>query len=139
MPDPFLRESWQRKATEERGVSDELKSAEKIYLNISSESQKDPELQMLFSDVRDALIRYKRIIDEIRKSREGSAINDIEARDKNMHFAHNRLIDALNILSRQFRKRGLDNNWREEIGTSRPAVSSWAQEIDENFLLPTKK
>ena len=139
IPNSFLRESWKRKAMAESGASNEVKNAEKIYLNISSESQKNPELQTLFNSVKDALIRYKRIVNEIRKSRDGSAIGDIEARDKNMHYAHNRLIDTLNILSRQFRERGLDNHWREEIGTSRPAVSSWAQEIDENFLLPRKK
>ena len=40
--------------------------------------------------------------------------------------AHDRFIDACNILSRNMKKLGEDNKWREELGTDRKKIGDFA-------------
>ena len=40
--------------------------------------------------------------------------------------AHDRLIDACNILSRQMAKEGEDNSWRADLGEDRRRIGDFA-------------
>ncbi len=60
--------------------------------------------------------------------------------DEKRRDAHNRLIDDLNILSRQMKEMGLSNNWRANTRIYSPSpdgmregVSRWAQKLDLGF------
>jgi len=47
-----------------------------------------------------------------------------EEADRNRHYAHDRLADTLNILSRAFRNAGLNNEWRRDI-LDRDTLGQW--------------
>lgn len=85
-------------------------------------------LHDLFKSVEDAIARYANTVaSHTMAKREEFDRQDIERSDEARRFAHNALIDKLDILARSYRINGLDAGWRDEIGADRNRVREWAQ------------
>lgn len=71
-----------------------------------------------------------RAFKEARRDKESKeSIDEIELKYKNENRAHQRLAVDLNLLSRQFKERGLSNQWRAEIGLTDEEVGRWAENL----------
>lgn len=91
--------------------------AEKIYGGIRS-----TRLLNLRDDLIDKAIRYARI-------RTDYAVVDLQSKTSMEDIrrrAHDTLIDACNILSRNMRNTGEDNHWREMLGNDRKVIGDFA-------------
>lgn len=83
---------------------------------------KSTQWESLVEDVIESAIRYARIrVDWLFASQE-----DRRAMEGNRSSAHTAFIDSLNILSRNMRKAGEDNSWREKIGEDRKEIGDFA-------------
>lgn len=117
----------------------EKENAIDLYLDISGASRIDPELRKKFEDVENAVLRYNETLADFVELRRGRAESKLEAQgsDAARRAAHDALIANLNILSRSFAKRGLDNKWRDAIGygssseRDRTQIMKWATYIGE--------
>lgn len=137
--DTFLRGRWEERAQHERGeyTPEEEKRMQDImqYIDIHKRAEEAgvPLLKFL-EDVERYAIRYQRTINETARMRtdvrQGAAgVDHLTASDQNRKLAHTALVDAVNILSRQFREAGLDNEWRRSIGLERDDVGRWGEAI----------
>lgn len=138
----FFHEDWENDETatqeypaESSGVEhDQLtRSALEAYQKIKDGSRADPLLKELLGDVQRATARYLIVIADLNglqsRQRGGDTVSryEIQRADEARRSAHNALIDTINILSRAFAKKGLDNEWRKVIGLSaREEVTHWA-------------
>ena len=76
----------------------------------------------LVDGVAEAAVRYARIrTDWVLASSE-----ERQDRDAARTAAHNRLIDACNILSRNMAEKGEDIQWRDRLGYDRKAIGDFA-------------
>ena len=126
----FLKELWQRRAEEESSVKKTDRDV-RIYFGIKSTIEKATEareqLEDLLQRVEVAVLRYTKSMDtlSLKKLREDN-VEAVATADYVRTLAHNTVIDELNLLSRQFQARGLDNTWRSDIGLDRGDVTRWS-------------
>lgn len=98
----------------------EFQTARQIYRRLQ-EAQQGP-LKSLYDDFLVAATRYARIRSEW-------ALADPEERadmDRERRTAHDRFIDACNILSRNMAKADLDASWRKRLGQNRKEIGDFA-------------
>lgn len=134
-----MAELWSNKAEEESGKS-ELDHSARLFLNIQSQSTQDPELRILFDALVSSIKRYENVKRSFisAKTEEFEKADDIDKErirnsDERRRIAHEALVSSLDALSRAFRKDGLNNEWRREIGLDRDAVAEWADHVSEIF------
>jgi len=92
-------------------------SAEKFFTLIECTSYTDLKKSLYTAALRYANIRA----DWMMLSDKEKAENDFERTS-----AHNRFIDACDILSRNQAKTGEDNSWRKELGNDRKSIGDFA-------------
>lgn len=144
---PFLKESWQRKAEGEKGLNTEENTPVgyekdiKIFyelkktINDLSGMDLNPEdegnLRVMYHEVLDGAQKYVARILGYNKAKNKERIDreEMAEADDNRTKAHDALIDNLNALSRYMRKLGIDNSWRRDIGIDRKEVQRWAQNV----------
>lgn len=137
---PFLQDSWNNLAEEtNEPLLNKDTVAIETYLLIKAETDKNPHLSKILKQVEDAAIRYAKLVTGFTRTkmdfREGSVTKeDIKAYDETRRLTHNRLIDEVNLLSREFKKAGLDNSWRNVVGLDRDEVGFWARKVAELFI-----
>jgi hypothetical protein len=126
---PIFEERWQEIATKEKGEEPMMDQAISTYLDIKVVQDKHPELNEKVANLEEAIIRYTMRLNDLAIARLEANQDIIQNMDQSRRLAHNRLIDELNILSREFAKLGLNNRWREKIGLSREQVEDWANAV----------
>jgi hypothetical protein len=100
-------------------------------LEIEESSRRDEIMKELFADFLKGLLRYIFTIDSLSLAR----INGKESRkvmgeaDKNRRIAHEAWISDVNALSRYFVKLGIDNSWRNVLGSTRDEQTGWALSV----------
>lgn len=106
------------------------------YQNIKETCEKDPDLMELFNEMESALLNYIKTAAEHEHKTARSQIDarilaeDLEELGKARTLSHDVFIDSLNILSRAFASRKLDNNWRKVIGLeNRRQATDWAIDV----------
>ncbi|MEK7560709.1 MAG: hypothetical protein AAB539_02010 [Patescibacteria group bacterium] len=114
---PEIRRSENQKETYRASYRDIKREAE-------THGQKLP---ILLQDVEAAAMRYQETILRFSLARKGDTAS-IEESDSNRHYAHERLVDALNILSRGFHGAGLNNEWRRDL-LNREAAGLWGTTV----------
>jgi hypothetical protein len=93
-----------------------------VFQEIKESTRDDTTLITLEKEIVEAAVRYARM-------RTDWAIQDPDQRkeaDAYRTIAHNRFIDACNILSRTMRKRGKDISWRARLGQDRGEIGDFA-------------
>lgn len=137
---PFLQDLWNHLTEETQDpTSNKEHAAIQIYFRIKVAADKNPHLAKILQHVEEAAIRYARLVTGFTRIKinfsEGSASKeDFQRHDEMRRLAHNRLIDEINLLSREFKKAGIDNSWRNIIGFDRDAVGFWARQVAEMFI-----
>ena len=81
----------------------------------------------ILSRVETTAIRYQITNHQLHLAKD-KGVAAIEEADRSRHFAHEALIDGVNLLSREFKKAGLDNEWRRDIH-DRNAIGEWGLTI----------
>lgn len=130
----FLRERWEERARSEhaeRTPQEEQREADiMLYLDIKKQAREGgAHLQGLLVAVERQAVRYRMTVNIWERSRRESidtkALDAFGEAEQNRRFAHNVLMDDVNILSRQCAAVGLDNEWRRRIGLERDDVGRW--------------
>jgi hypothetical protein len=96
--------------------------ANTIYTQLNRHRATDPVMEPLITDLWRCCLRYAAI-------RAGWPLMTAEERhgaDPGRTAAHNVVIDACNILSREMGKRGMDASWREKLGQDRRVIGDFA-------------
>ena len=135
----FLSERWEEKSRTEQGLRS-LEDTQKerdivLYERIQKEIAGSSEhLAGLLRAVERAAIRYRQSVNRFdhvrtRDANRADMQAELEETDRNRRAAHEVLIDSINILSRAYKKAGLDNDWRREIGVEREEVGRWGMAI----------
>jgi len=133
----LLRELWQeRSAAAETGGSSMETNSWRLFITIEELSGQEPELERYVQDVKDAVERYYKLVKANLKKQQTEKIAATEISDTAQKFAHESLMDALNILSRQCNTYDLDNSWREQIGLNREKIAGWAYTVGEQLEGP---
>jgi hypothetical protein len=115
---------------DKKETPEQISKQVEIYKLMEKISAGNPDLQALFDDIKDSVLRYIETIDKLSLSRERGDDQDmIIESDSRRTQAHEVLISNLNILSRLCSKLGLDNEWRSMIGLDRKQVTDWALDI----------
>jgi len=130
MRSEFMKELWGRTASRERGESSFEKKAIELFFEIKANAEGNGVLEQLVGDFESAAVRYASTIarwEETRMSR--SELDDFTNAEMAREKAHDSFVDSANILSRAFRKNGLDNRWRGKMGTDRKEIGPWGIEI----------
>lgn len=136
----FLNDLWKRRADEENGDAGEIKKDKNvlIYQDIKNTIEKNQilsdesreRLDKLVKKIEEASLRYAITINTLTAKRiEKDDKEAIMQADQSRRYAHNSLVDSVNILSRQFDAAGLDNSWRDMIGLDRKQVGTWGQKV----------
>lgn len=132
-PEPFLRASWGRKNAAEKGEEDKETKGAGIWRSIELASGSDVLLRKIAGQIKKDILHYQSAIHAFKEARSEKetkgSIEEMELKYKNENRAHKRLVDDLNLLSRQFRQKGLSNQWREEIGLTDEEVGRWAENL----------
>ena len=134
-----MRGRWEEKSRAEQGLrspEDEQKERDVVlYEMIQKETSGSGKyLAEFLRAVEHAAVRYRESVnrfDHIR-ARDANRADirlELEETDRNRYAAHEVLIDSINILSREYKKAGLDNEWRREIGLEREEVGRWGMAI----------
>jgi hypothetical protein len=95
----------------------EIASAKSILIQIEKTA-----LTHLLEELLGCAIRYG----GIRTAWYISDLNDRRELEQSRTMAHNVLIDACNILSRNMLKNGEDNAWRAKLGNDRKVIGDFA-------------
>lgn len=131
----FLHAAWQGHAENYKEKESEGARELRIYNKIRAEVEKHPELLKILTALENASIRYLQVVDALAEARLVTEDKKIkEERDSARRSAHNVCIDDLNLLSRQFRAAGLDNEWRREIGCDRESIGCWALVVGKHLV-----
>lgn len=131
----FLNAAWQSHTENHKERENQAARELRIYNKIKTEAENHPELMKILTSLENASIRYLQTVDALSKVRiEKESKEIIYVRDQARRLAHNVYIDELNLLSRQFRAAGLDNEWRREIGLDRELAGHWARAIGEHLV-----
>ena len=152
--DEFLNEAWKNKAIHEVGedISEGLATPEmeleryektpavKIYELIKEQTGQDEVTRDLFKELRESVLHYYSSIVKLEKTVAMDYNKEaVEAADDARRYAHNALIDSLNIISRYVGKLGLDNGWRSVIGLERTKVTDWVKDVAPYIVLTANK
>jgi hypothetical protein len=117
----------------ERIGSERTRKNIQSLLEIEGSLKKDEIMKELFQDFLKSLLRYVGTIDNLSLSRMDSESSPVmlgEA-DKNRRIAHEAWISCANSLSRYFVKCGIDNSWRNVLGSTRNEQTEWALSVAE--------
>jgi len=95
----------------------EFETARKILKEIEATCIDELKEDLFKAAVRYAGIRANWFLSTLEERRSGDGTRSI---------AHDRLIDACNILSRNMKNMGEDITWREELGTDRKEIGDFA-------------
>ena len=127
----FLQELWRHKSELEHGEMSENERAVRVYIDIKKAIGKNNQLEKIFKTLEDAALNYMRLVLRLNRAKLESDPDPvmIEKYDEHRRLGHNRLIDDVNLLSREFKKAGLDNSWRNDVGLSREAIGDWARQV----------
>lgn len=130
----FLKKSWCDLAKNQNGIETENNRDYKIFDKISKESIADEDLRELFEMLETQMFRYvESIATRLKTKSESLNIKDSEIANEVQRRSHEALIDKLNILSRAFSQKKLDNKWRDDIGLDRKDITRWAVNVVENL------
>ena len=134
----FFRAAWQNHTEHYKEKASEVARELRIYDKIKTETEKYPELIKILTSLENASIRYLQTVDALSKAKlEKQSKKIIFEYDRARKLAHDVCIDGLNLLSRQFRAAGLDNEWRREIGLDRELIGYWARAVG-GYLVDTR-
>ena len=99
-----------------------------VLSDIKNISNKDKITKDLFADFLKSLLRYISTIDTLTLARMDKEVDQItkSQADENRRVAHDSWISNTNALSRYCAKMGIDNEWRNVIGSSRVEQTNWA-------------
>ena len=86
------------------------------------EKIEDSGIDELKTDLFKAAVRYA----GIRASWFLATPEERRDQDRTRSIAHDRFIDACNILSRNMKRMGEDNTWREDLGSDRKEIGDFA-------------
>lgn len=128
--DPYLNNLWLDREREEKG--EELPESRAIgtFLDIRIKAENHEDLEKRLLDLEKSAIYYAKTVERLKSARfEGWEKEDIQSADERRRSAHNAFIDSVNILSRNFAEKGIDNSWRRMVGFSREEIGLWAFEI----------
>ncbi len=132
----FLKERWEEKRRDELAeISPEQAQREKdldIYLDLRKKTAEDPGLSAALVNIEKAAVRYRATVNAFSKERMGDSEKDpaaLKESDDYRRLAHEVMIGEINVLSRLFRKTGLDNEWRRDIGLEREDAGRWALNV----------
>lgn len=126
----------------ENRETEELRSP--IFEEIESGSLGNPRLENLFRELQERILEYSISADRLsmrREDREYGALQneDITSADRARKYAHEALIDQVNILSRAFLREGLSNKWRAKVGDTREEIGEWAFGVAEYLRAKAKE
>jgi murein endopeptidase len=131
----FLQESWNRKAEEERAESAEEPGV-RLFHSFENIAREYPALTEAVAEVKKAIGNYANAVAaHSYTNAQKLSKAEIETANQHRYVVHERLIDTVNRLSRDYRKAGLDNKWRNAIiGDSREQLGEWALAIARQAL-----
>lgn len=98
-----------------------VETARHIFQAFREQSWESP-LDGLYRDLLQAAIRYARIRTDWALARREERVG----MDRERRRAHDRFIDACNILSRNMAREGMDTVWRRKLGTDRKKIGDFA-------------
>jgi len=98
------------------------------------------DLKRMYQQVENATLYYLSTVMEHKKDILSPDISADKEEDlgKIRQRGHDAFIANLNILSRAFAQRGLDNNWRNVVGLSRQEVTRWVTNVGD-FLMRSRE
>ncbi len=139
--DPIFNESWHDLGEHEHGDDFEdlaVRHEEKtnlVYQRIKKLEGHSKMSGVLVRDIEDGIVRYIKAVDKLSLAKINNEEKDEKKRaDEARRFAHNALIDSLNILNRYCVKNGLDTGWRNMVGLDRDQVRDWALVVSKKIL-----
>lgn len=139
----FLGNSWRklhREQTQTVGL-EELGKEAKIYEDLKSciknlpdslSEQTREDIEDNFQALQESIAHYIQTVFAFNKTNEETPKDVMLRLDESRSFAHNALIDQLNILARLMKNSELDTSWRDMIGYNRTDIQKWAQEVDRH-------
>jgi len=133
-PKQFIRDRWEEKAESEEKENLKTKLTFEDLFRIAGQAKKEEEkelLEELVADVLKSAQNYNKARERTKKLRDKE--EEGVSSDKARKIAHERLLDALNILERNCRRLGVDSSWREKIGEEREKIGNWAVEEAFNY------
>ena len=131
---PFTHESWERKDANEHEGEDTGGWEISVFEGIKKEAEQKPELRELLLDLEDSILRYgESVVKFDRSLTESSTKEDYGYADQSRKIVHDSLLDKINILSRAFANEGLDNSWRNVVGSDRNQIGQWALRVSVNL------
>ncbi len=131
IPEPFLHESWDGNKSAGHEGENQEDSANKIFNQIETDVRSDKELLKYFESAKKAMQRYRLVVQGEKEAREGGlSAKEIEERNQIRRRTHNRMVDDINLLSRQFQKKGLDNSWRRDLGQTNEQIGRWVESLN---------
>ncbi len=136
----FLRGRWEERVRSEhaeRSPQEERREQDvESYLDIKESVRNAEEggerLAQILGDVERRAVRYRMTVNTWERERrtiKGDVIGATEETERNRRLAHEVLIDGVNLLSRQFKEYGLDNEWRRNMGIEREDAGRWGLNI----------
>ncbi len=138
--DPFLHDSWKHKAESEHEPEMAPETQEDrdfaLYERFDADAQNHPVLHEATAELEKAIGRYAESVTALSYAKSGKLSKDVLiAADNHRRLCHNSLIDSLNLLSREYKKLGIDNTWRSAIiGDSRREAGDWALSVARTRL-----
>jgi hypothetical protein len=102
-----------------------------LNLDLACENSSDKIIKSLYESFLKSLLRYVSTIDGLSLARLEEVFDKktVEEADINRRRAHESWISSANALSRYFYKMGLDNSWRNVIGSTRIEQTKWAESV----------
>lgn len=126
----YLNDRWLEKAREEKGEEAPESRARRTFLDIRIKVENDKNLEEKLLDLEKSAVYYAKTVVRLHRAKfEEWEKEDIQNADERRRSAHNAFIDSINILSRNFAEKGLDNSWRRMVGFNREEMGLWAFEI----------
>ena len=134
----FLRDRWHERSSDETGEVSDIETRRQkdleLYLDIQQRAKDiGGSLYKIFQDVERRAVRYRTTINTNTTARmdarKSGLVSEFEESDTRQRLAHDALISEVNLLSRQFKEEGLDNEWRREIGLERHDVGRWGATV----------
>lgn len=128
--DPFLHESWERAASEETEGASPEETSYATFETARQSVESNQELKEMFKDVESSILRYGESVTRFDRGQlEGITRKDMENIDGARRSAHDSMIDQINALSRACAQAGLDNQWRNMVGSDRIQIGEWALKV----------
>jgi hypothetical protein len=134
----ILGEAWGRKVSRERGEKSQKQKDVEIYQNLAIDATSRPELAEPFAAVSKDVERYVGSIDKHFYAKQAKNPEALQSSDEHRRRMHEALISSINSLSRTYRKEGMGNEWRRDIGEHRDRIRDWAVHV-ANFIEQKQK